>query len=219
MAAMPAVLLFVLGSLPWPEALVAAREAPHAEHSAVTAARVDAVVMLGGILEPSSHDPFGFALGAGSQRLIVAFEVAREAEATALVLGGSGPLPGKPGVPAASLLCGWVRQQNLYRGEILHLGICQNTHDEAIRLNQLKAERGWKRIAIVTSAAHMQRAEATFRKLNGPVATVACDFRVYGVPQRSWASFPFPQTGRMMLLHDYLHEMVGYWVYRWRGWI
>jgi hypothetical protein len=65
----------------------------------------------------------------------------------------------------------------------------------------------------------MKRAEATMRKLNGEVATVACDFRVYGVKQEPWKSFPFPQTDRFKLLHEYLHEVVGGWVYRWRGWI
>ena len=71
----------------------------------------------------------------------------------------------------------------------------------------------------VTSALHLRRAEATIRKLNGEVAIVACDFRVCGVKQEPWKSFPFPQTQRMRLLQDYLHEVVGGWVYRWRGWI
>jgi uncharacterized SAM-binding protein YcdF (DUF218 family) len=215
----PAVLLFLLGSLPWPEALIAAREAPYAERSLANAPAADAVVMLGGILEPSQHDPFGFVLGAGSQRFVAAVELVRKGEGQALVLGGSGPLPGKPNEAAGSLLCAWARQWNLGCSEILDLGICRNTHDEAIRLRQLKAERGWTRITIVTSALHMQRAEATFRKLNGDVAIVACDFKVYGVKQERWKSFPFPQTDRLQLLKDYLHEVVGCWVYRWHGWI
>ena len=45
----PAGILFLLGSLPWPEALVAAREAPYAERNVAPAPAADAVVMLGGI--------------------------------------------------------------------------------------------------------------------------------------------------------------------------
>jgi uncharacterized SAM-binding protein YcdF (DUF218 family) len=215
----PAALLFLFGSVPWPEALVAAREAPYAERSIAAAPAADAVVMLGGILEPSSHDPFGFGLGAGSQRLVAAVQLVRESKGQALVLGGSGPLPGKPDQSAASLLCDFVRQWQLCKAEILDLGICQNTHDEALRLRQLRAERGWKQVTIVTSALHLRRAEATIRKLNGDVSVVACDFRSYGVKKEPWKSFPFPQTERMHLLQDYLHELVGGWVYRWRGWI
>jgi uncharacterized SAM-binding protein YcdF (DUF218 family) len=215
----PAALLFLFGSLPVPEALVAAREAPFADRSVSNAPMADAIVMLGGIQEPSSHDPFGFALGAGSQRLVAAVQLVREGKGHVLVLGGSGPLPGKPEVSEAALLCDFVRQWNLCNAEILNLGICQNTHDEALRLKQLRAERGWKRIILVTSAIHMKRAEATIRKLNGPVAIVACDFRCYGVKKEPWKSFPFPQTERMKLLQDYLHEVVGGWSYRWREWI
>jgi uncharacterized SAM-binding protein YcdF (DUF218 family) len=215
----PAVLLFLIGSVPWPESLVAAREAPYASRSVAAAPAADAVVMLGGIHDPSVHDSFGFALGAGSQRLVAAVQLIREGKGRALVLGGSGPLPGKPGQSAGSLLCDFVRQWQLCSAEILDLGICQSTHDEALRLHQLRAERGWKQITIVTSALHMRRAEATIRKLNGGVATVACDFRVCGVKQEPWKAFPFPQTERLHLLQEYLHELVGGWVYRWRGWM
>jgi uncharacterized SAM-binding protein YcdF (DUF218 family) len=213
------MVLFMLGSLPWPEALVASREAPYAEQSVANARAADVVVMLGGTFEASRHDPFGFALADRSQRLVAALQLVREGKGKTLVLGGSGPLPGKPDEPAVSLLCNWVRQWNLCNAEILHLGICQNTHDEAVSLRQLSAERGWKRLTIVTSALHMKRAEATFRKLNGEVALVACDFRVCGVQQTPWKSFPFPQIDRLQLLHDYLHELAGCWVYRWRGWL
>jgi uncharacterized SAM-binding protein YcdF (DUF218 family) len=215
----PAALLFLFGSLPLPEYLIAAREAPYAEKSVANAPPSDVVVMLGGIQQPSFHDPFGFAFGAGSQRFVAAVQLVREHKGKALVLGGSGPLPGKPEESEASLLCAFARQWNLCDAEILDLGICQNTHDEAVRLQQLRAERGWKRITLVTSALHMRRAEATIRKLNGDVAIVACDFRSYGVVKQPWKSFPFPQTERIRILQDYLHEVVGGWSYRWRGWI
>ena len=219
LVASPALLLFLLGSVAWPEYLVAAREAPYAERSVASVPAADAVVMLGGIHDASVYDPFGFALRAGSQRLVAALQLVRVGKGRALVLGGSGPLPGKPGESEASLLAGWVRQWQLCNAEVLDLGVCQNTHDEALRLHQLCAERGWKRITVVTSALHMRRAEATMRKLNGDVAVVACDFRVCGVKKEPWKSFPFPQTHRMLLLQDYLHEVVGGWVYRWRGWV
>jgi uncharacterized SAM-binding protein YcdF (DUF218 family) len=216
--ASPAALLFLLGSLPWPESLVGAMEATYADRTVENAPTADTVVMLGGIHQPSEHDPFGFALGASAQRVVAAVELVRQSKAETLVLGGSGPLPAKPDAAAARLLCDWVRRWNLCPTEILDLGICQNTHDEALSLHRMKAARGWKRITIVTSALHMRRAEAVIAKLNGEVSTVACDFRIYGVKQEPWKSFPFPQTERMKLLQDYLHEVVGSLVYRWRGW-
>lgn len=214
-----ALVLFLVAGLPWPERLVGAMEAAYANQIAAAVPKPDAVVMLGGMHRPSEHDPFGFALGDSGQRLVASLEVARQYQGTVFVLGGSGPRPGKPSESAMSLLRDWIAEWRLYEGEILDLGICRTTHDEAVRLQQLKAERGWKQITIVTSALHMKRAEATIRKLNGDVAVVACDFRVYGVAQKPWQTFPFPQTNRLGLLGQYLHEVVGGWVYRWRGWI
>lgn len=214
-----ALVLFLVASLPWPERLVGAMEAAYANKTAVAAPKTDAVVMLGGVHRPSEHDPFGFALGGSGQRLVAGLEVVRHHQGTAFVLGGSGPQPGKPAESAMSLLRDWIVEWRLYDGEILDLGICRNTHDEAVRLLQLKSERGWKQITIVTSALHMKRAEAAIRKLNGEVALVACDFQVCGVMQEPWKTFPFPQTSRLVLLGQYLHEVVGGWVYRWRGWI
>jgi len=96
----PALLLFLMGSLPWPEALVAAREAPYAERSVANAPVADAVVMLGGILEPSANDPFGFALRAGSQRFVAAVQLVRAGKGKALVLGAAvrcrGNRPSRP---------------------------------------------------------------------------------------------------------------------------
>src|SRR4051812_40757301 len=80
----PAAVLFLIGSLPWPEALVAAREAPYARRSVADVPTADAVVMLGGIHDASVHDPFGFALGGGSQRFIAAVEVVREGKGRVL---------------------------------------------------------------------------------------------------------------------------------------
>lgn len=174
-----ALVLFLLASLPWPERLVGGLEADYASQSAATAVpKTDAVVMLGGIHRPSEHDPFGFVICDSGQRLVASLEVVRHHPRAILILGGSGPRPGKPGESAMSLLRDLIVEWRLCDGEILDLGICQNTRDEAVRLRELKSERGWKQVTIITSALHMRRAEAAIRKLNGDVGMVACDFRV-----------------------------------------
>ena len=175
--------------------------------------------MLGGIHQASAHDPCHFALRDSAQRLIAALELVRQHKGKTLVLGGSSPHPSNPTNSAMLLVTDWIRNCGLYDGEILNLGICRNTRDEAVRLQQLATNRQWKQITIVTSALHLKRAEATMRKLNGSVGVVACDFRVYGVPRENWKSFPFPQINRLELLRAYLHEVVGWWVYRLRGWV
>jgi uncharacterized SAM-binding protein YcdF (DUF218 family) len=99
------------------------------------------------------------------------------------------------------------------------LGLCGNTHDEAVRMRELMQKHGWKRIFLVTSASHMRRAEGVFAKAGVPVVPVACDFQALGTPPSGLLARPFPGLAGMEQLDLYLHEKIGWWVYRWRGWI
>lgn len=105
-------------------------------------------------------------------------------------------------------------------GAVTNLGICQNTHDEAVAFRKLGESEGWRKVLLVTSALHMRRSEALFRKQGVDVVPVPADFEVYGVERSGsgWGS-PFPNQHRLVILSRYLHEKIGWWVYRWRGWV
>lgn len=53
--------------------------------------------------------------------------------------------------------------------EVVTLGGVLNTREEAERSRELVERRGWKWVLLVTSAFHMGRAEATFRRAGVPV--------------------------------------------------
>jgi uncharacterized SAM-binding protein YcdF (DUF218 family) len=151
--------------------------------------------------------------------MLTAVELVRLGKAKTLVLGGSmRPLPGKPGVPGMAVVQDWVTSWRVSDAAVTNLGFCLNTHDEAIAFRKLKENQGWKKVLLVTSALHMRRSEALFRKQGIDVVPVAADFEAYGVPPESGFS-PFPREHRFVLLSRYLHEKIGCWVYRWRGWI
>lgn len=100
----PTVLVFLIGSTPVVEIIVARAERPQARADLDRLAEADVVVALGGGFYASEHDISGFALGGGGSRVLTALELIPRGKAKALVLGGSGPLPGKPGVAASSLV-------------------------------------------------------------------------------------------------------------------
>jgi uncharacterized SAM-binding protein YcdF (DUF218 family) len=245
----PTVLLFLLGSTSIAETLVAAEEGRWAEdggregkaemlkaesgnvldrvvgerphgltHRGVDAPAADAVVALGGGDRISQHDVLGFAISDGGSRLLTAIELVRTGQAKTLVLGGSWPRPSNARLPSMSVVQAWVASWGLVSGGMTNLGICITTHDEALAFKQLKESQGWKSVLLVTSALHMRRSEALFRKQGIEVVPVAADFVVFGVPQEMPFT-PFPRQQRLYLLSLYLHEKIGWWVYRWRGWV
>lgn len=219
---LPTVLLFLTGSTPMADMLVGAAERQSATGNVQSVATSDAAIALGGNERASAYDVYGFAIGESDERILTAGELVRLGKAKTLVLGGSAEgIPGRPGVPTMALVRNWLVSSGLATTRVTHLGICANTHDEAIEFRRLKDAEGWQRVLLVTSALHMRRAEAVFRKQGIDVTPVACDFQVYGVSGGSGSGFPspFPRQRRLDLLSLYLHEQIGWRVYKWRGWI
>ncbi len=99
-----------------------------------------------------------------------------------------------------------------------NLGICLNTHDEALAFKKMKRFEDWNSVILVTSALHMRRSVALFQKLGIKVEPVASDFQVFGVSQDEPFSV-FPRERRLRLWGLYLHEKIGMVVYGRRGWI
>ena len=251
---LPTLVLFVIGSTPLPEILVAREERQWVgstdaglldqgttgpwDHKttdlfAVASAKAerskprdtkalapyDAVVALGGGERVSQHDLLGFAVSDGYSRNLTVIELVRSGQAKTLVLGGScDALPGQPDVPSMQAVQDWVVDWGLVPYDaVTNLGLCRNTHDEAVAFRKLARSRGWSKVILVTSALHLRRAVALFKKQGIEVTPVAADFQVMGVPQDPFS--PFPREHRLFLLTLYLHEKIGWAVYRARGWI
>jgi uncharacterized SAM-binding protein YcdF (DUF218 family) len=136
----PTVLIFLIGSTPLVDAIVAHVERPQAVADIDRLAGADVVVTLGGGYFPSENDTFGFSLASGGSRLLTALELARRGKVKALVLGGSVPYNGQPGVVATSLVQQWVLAWGVTTVAVTNLGLCANTHDEALRFKELTVQ-------------------------------------------------------------------------------
>jgi uncharacterized SAM-binding protein YcdF (DUF218 family) len=241
---LPTVLLFVVGSTSLTEKLVAREESRWAggakvknsefriwksegnngtevsafqRFSVSASAPYDVVVALGGGERVSQHDLLGFAVGDGGSRNLTAIQLVRSGQAKTLVLGGSWPMLGRPDAPSMSVVQTWVTSWELVGGAVTNLGICINTHDEAVAFKQLARSQGWSKVMLVTSALHLRRAVALFEKQGIKVTPVSADFQVLGVTPDPFS--PFPREHRLFLMALYLHEKIGWWVYRARGWV
>jgi uncharacterized SAM-binding protein YcdF (DUF218 family) len=207
-----------LGGGPVSFHLLAGLERPYAGVDASKVPPADAVVMLGGVLRSSQNDVLGFDLGDSANRVVTAATLIYWRKAPVLVLGGGAA--NDSGVPSeGELVERWLTAWGVTKATILRLGVCKNTRDEGEHTAALFQEHGWKRVILVTSAGHMRRGEGVFRKLGIPVTCVAGDFYGMSNLEAGHQFWLFPTTGGFEALARYVHETLGWWVYRWRGWV
>jgi uncharacterized SAM-binding protein YcdF (DUF218 family) len=214
---LPVALFFLLGGTPIIDRLVEASERPYVVADINTLPAADAVVVLGSESGMSPHDPLGFSLGpAAADRYLTAVLLTRLAKAPVLVLGGDDAFPDRPGQSQMILIQNWIQAWKLTPVTVTNLGICANTHDEALHYRLLAAANKWNHALLVTSALHLKRAEAVFQRQGLAVVPVGCDFHDSG---SAYSYCLIPSQDRLVLWSLYLHEKIGWWVYEWRGWI
>lgn len=214
-----AVLLFVFGCTPVPGLLLASLERPYIVKNLDDLPLCDAVVALGGGVQPSRHEAFGLDVKASGDRIVMAVELVRRGKAPNLVLGGATQRVDGMEYREADLTADWLAAWQVTGARVFNLDSCENTHDEALRTAALMKEHGWKRILLVTSAFHMRRAEAVFRTAGVPVVPVACDFQTDLSVLTGRSIQLVPRPGGFMKTELWFHEKVGWLIYRLRGWI
>ena len=219
LALLLAAFIHLIGGTGFSTWLLAGLERPYDPLGHAPPRQADAVVMLGGTHTFTIRSPLHLGVGEAADRILTAVELVRTTHAPALVLGGSKYEYQGQMRPDSELLVAWFRAWNLPTGEIHLLGICANTHDEAERTAQLAKSKGWKRILVVTSGYHLRRAEATFRKLGLEITPVGAEFLGLdgGGPDQRF--LPVPQVRGFQLMNFWVHEQIGWFYYRWKGWI
>jgi len=158
----------------------------------------DAVIVLGcGVMADDTPS------SSAEDRLLQAAQIVREGDAPNVVLCG---VLWRPVIRRQ--LHAWGADANL-----IWTGPVFNTHDEALATARLAQANGWKRVIVVTQAWHMRRAAAVFRSaglevLQSPAAETRYDMES-----------PDQLQDRFQAVRDWIHEAIGYRVYRMRGWI
>jgi len=208
------------GCTPLGAALVAGLERPYAEKTIAQAQPAEAVVMLGGLARPSPRDVFYFRVGPLGHRLITAVEVLKQKKANAIVFGG-GPIEIRgERLTEGRLLTNMVQHWGLSTGEVIALPPSANTVEEADHALALVTERKWTRVILVTSASHMRRAQAVFARRGMMVQPVACDFAGLAIMEGAAPRYSLtPSAEALRLVGIFVHEKLGWYYYRFRGWI
>ena len=177
-------------------------------------------VLLGGFSAPSREEVGQLHFNHSADRAVTALELIRLEKSTLLVVGGSAlTVDGEP-FAEADLLKGILTSWKSGEPEVISLGGCKHTRHEAEKVAKLAQERGWKRVLLVTSASHMKRAVGVFRTTTGlEIIPVPSAFLTSVSIVTADTTDIVPRAAGFVKLENWLHEQIGWRVYRWRGWI
>ena len=214
-----AVFIYVIGASALPDALLRSLERPYFGVKLDALPACDAVVLLGGSLDPSPDEVAELHLTKAADRIVTALEVIRLGKASVLVCGGSGIAMDGAMKIEADLFKQALTERHVPVSEIVSLGLCADTHDEAVRTRSLATQRGWRRVLLVTSANHLPRAVATFRTAGIEVVPVPCNFQTRRAASFNPLRTAIPGNFGFEKTSVWLHEKIGWWEYRRRGWI
>ena len=177
----------------------------------------DAVIVLGGMVDADATERSGLPEYTHPvERILRGFEVVRDGRAPRVLISG-GTLDPRPGaLVEADILSRQLQLWGIPPERIVVEGRSRNTRENAVESERLIREKGWKKLLLVTSAAHMPRALGTFEAVGLKPDTLVVDVRAHEFhPRLAWWQ---PRAANLSAGTDALRELFGRWVYRLRGW-
>jgi uncharacterized SAM-binding protein YcdF (DUF218 family) len=219
MYAAAVLLLFVLGCPKSSQWLVHSLEGQYPDRGVASQSNAQAIMVLGGSLNmPSDSHPLS-GITNSSDRMLAALRLYHANKAPLIVLsGGDSPLLKRArSVHEADEMGSVLEEWGIPDSAIVVEDRSINTRENALFTRKILAARGINQIILVTSAIHMPRAVATFRKVGFEVEAAPADFQSGWVEQLSVFNW-FPTSRNLLNSSNVIHEWLGLIVYRMRGW-
>jgi uncharacterized SAM-binding protein YcdF (DUF218 family) len=213
------LLLWILSSPAGARVLLDSLERQNPDRGLEAVPNAPALVVLGGAVHAPSSRHQGSGLVDSSDRLLHVMRLYRAGKAPLVLCSGGGP--GRS--PEARAMVGLLEEWGVPAGAILLEERSLNTHQNGVFSYSILSARGIHEILLVTSAIHMPRAAAVFRKAGFTVIPAAADYRT------GWSDEDgtvigglrdlLPNASSLMWSERALKEWAGLLVYGVRGWI
>jgi uncharacterized SAM-binding protein YcdF (DUF218 family) len=173
-----------------------------------------AVVLLGGATRGDTHMSTLGDLNQQADRLVHAVALYKAGKAPwVLVTGGAGD----GARSEAEIMRDLLVVMGVPAGVILLEDKSRDTYQNALYCAAILNGRGINRILLVTSAFHMRRSEALFLAQGLEVIPAPTDYQRLVMPPL--LSGLLPTVSDLGRTTHALHELIGYWIYRYRGWM
>lgn len=175
-----------------------------------------AIVVLGGNIAESGKRRETLDLDAAFDRLQHGLALYRAGRAPVLVVSGGGA-PGR--VTEADVMAELLREYGVPDAAIVRETTSRNTRENGVNTAAFLKERAITRVILVTSAFHMERALAVFRRLGIETVPAATDYRAdlrpAEMPLLEWLPHAETLYASTLAVREYL----GMEVYRYRRWV
>jgi len=181
----------------------------------------DVAVVLGGLSDQKTSNPEHLEFNQAAERITEAVALWKEGRVKYLLItSGSGNLLDPDAVEAPGLAT-WARSMGVPAEAVIVEPKSRNTRENATFSLTLARHRGFHSFVLVTSAAHMPRSAAIFRKAG--YAVEGRSLVLWPVDTRvDNEKFPFnlvPDPSSLATVHSVIREVLGYAVYAILGYL
>lgn len=194
-------------------------EAPYSEKPIPQVETADAIVLLGGSMRGHTLQGTFADLNQQADRLVRAVALYKANKAPLILVTGGAPIGDRS---EAEQIADILEVMGVDKNDILLEKRSRNTHDNAVYSKTILRNHDLRRIHLVTSAFHLRRSVPLFERYPElqvlPEPTDFQRIQPSNSPQPS-LGFPLPSLASLSRTTYAIHELVGYQVYRWRGWI
>lgn len=186
----------------------------------------EAIVVLGGATKSATPPRPGVDLNETGDRVIYAAQLYRQKKAPIIILSGGRIDWRGSGSSESADMATILTSIGIPTEAIVQEPDSLNTYENAVNVRKILADRGIRRVLLVTSAMHMPRSLLIFKRQGIDVIPAPTDFLVSQGEIEELASTPkaailnfFPDSDNLQQFTSAVKEYIGTVVYRLRGWL
>jgi uncharacterized SAM-binding protein YcdF (DUF218 family) len=206
-ASMPVSASFLLHAFEGQYPPIAIENLPHA----------DVAIVLGGSIGQPFPPRVAPDLSDAVDRVIHAARLFRAGKVQYILVSGGNQLYQSKAPPESHLVADLLVELGVPRSAIVEDTESANTHENAVNSAAIMRSRGWSTALLITSAAHMPRAVATFTRVGVNLTPAATDVK-FVYPMYGGLFDLLPEAGALASTTNAIKELIGLIVYRLRGW-
>ncbi|MBL09717.1 MAG: hypothetical protein CL402_04215 [Acidiferrobacteraceae bacterium] len=210
-----ALIIIVIGSSPISHTLYQNHQEKYSPVPIQDSPFAEAIVMLSGEVEVPL--PPRVESQIGGNRLLHTFRLYKAKKAPIIIISGGNAFPQGDLASEASYIEDILVEWGIPKSAILFEGKSRNTRENAVETAKFLQQEKINTILLVTSSIHMPRAIATFRSagIDAIPSSSSIDIRPMQPGILDW----LPSLSGLGKIQAVMHENLGIFVYRIRGWI